>query len=190
MLLNDIIFASDGIAIISHLLTHLNPSYSENLVLAISDITCLEMKSDKANIEYMSRVCGIPQGMRGVLVEKTIPLFPIASLYHNHYPGMKSWYITGDPALVNFKLINLRGLIYSEDTRKQSLGFMGSKPTAKENHVSNAQVQTTPSGRLQPRPIHMKTRLPPMYYQPPRGGPLKVHCNNGALRHTMPSIPL
>ena len=43
MFLNDPGFASDGIPMLSYLLTHLNPSSSKNLLLAISDLTCLEM---------------------------------------------------------------------------------------------------------------------------------------------------
>ena len=56
MFLNDAIFASYGITILYHLLTHLNPSYSENLLLAISDLTRLEMGLGKSSIDYMSRV--------------------------------------------------------------------------------------------------------------------------------------
>ena len=41
MFLNDTRFASDRVDILSHLLNLLNPSSSENLLLAISDITCL-----------------------------------------------------------------------------------------------------------------------------------------------------
>ena len=43
LFLNDIRFASDRIAMLSNLLTHLNPSSSENLLLTISDLTCLDM---------------------------------------------------------------------------------------------------------------------------------------------------
>ena len=44
MLLNDAIFASDGITMLLSLLTHLNPSSNENHLLAISDLTRLEMR--------------------------------------------------------------------------------------------------------------------------------------------------
>ena len=43
MFLNDATFASDGIAMLPYLLTHLKPSSNENLLLAISDLACLEM---------------------------------------------------------------------------------------------------------------------------------------------------
>ena len=42
MFLKDIGFASDGIAMLSHLLTQLNPSSSENGTVAISGLTRLE----------------------------------------------------------------------------------------------------------------------------------------------------
>ena len=56
MFLNDTSFSLDRISMLSHLLTHLNPSTNENLLLAISDLTRLEMGLDKSSIDYMSRV--------------------------------------------------------------------------------------------------------------------------------------
>ena len=51
--LNDDMFVSNGIAMLSSFLTHLNPSSSENFLLAISDLTCLEMGVGKAaSISY------------------------------------------------------------------------------------------------------------------------------------------
>ena len=44
MFLNGARFASDGIAMLSLFLTRLNPSSRENLILAISDLTRLEMQ--------------------------------------------------------------------------------------------------------------------------------------------------
>ena len=59
MFLNDTRIASYRIAVISHLSTHLNPSSSENLLLAISDITRLEMGLGELSINYMPRVHSI-----------------------------------------------------------------------------------------------------------------------------------
>ena len=75
---------------ISHLLTHLNPSSSENLPFAISYLTCLDMVLGESSIDYMLRVRGISQLMQGVTMDKIIPLFDIASLDHDCYPDMKS----------------------------------------------------------------------------------------------------
>ena len=50
MFLNDIIFTLERIAMLSFLLTHLNPYSSGNLLLAISDTTCLEMKLGDTSI--------------------------------------------------------------------------------------------------------------------------------------------
>ena len=44
MFLNDTIFVSDGIKMLSSLITHLKPSSNENLLLAITDLTRLEMR--------------------------------------------------------------------------------------------------------------------------------------------------
>ena len=70
MFLNDTSFSLDRIAMLSHLLTHLNPSTSENLLLAISDLTRLEMGLDKSSIDYMLRVRGISHQMQEVTMEK------------------------------------------------------------------------------------------------------------------------
>ena len=63
MFLNDAIFVSDRITMLSSLLTRLNPSYNENLLLVISDLTRLEMRLGKSSIDYIPRVRGIAQRM-------------------------------------------------------------------------------------------------------------------------------
>ena len=85
----------------SSFITHLNPSSNENLLLAITDLTLLEMRLGKSSIYYMSRVRGIAQWMHGVTIDRIIPLLVIASLDHERYTGVKSRYLAGDTALVN-----------------------------------------------------------------------------------------
>ena len=63
MFLNDEIFASDRISMLSSLLTNFNPSSNENLLLAISDLTRLEMILGESSINYMVRVRDISQRM-------------------------------------------------------------------------------------------------------------------------------
>ena len=88
MFLNDTRFASDRIAMLSRLLTRLNLSSSENLLLAISDLTRLGMGLGESTIDYMSLIRGISQRMQGITMEKIVPLLAIASLDHNRYPGV------------------------------------------------------------------------------------------------------
>ena len=90
MFLNDARFASDGIIMLSSLLTYLNPYLNKNLLLAISDLIRLEMRLGKASIDYMSRVHGISQRIQGVTIYRIIPLFVVASLDRDSYPGVKS----------------------------------------------------------------------------------------------------
>ena len=59
MLLNGKSLPSDEIAMISHFLTHLNPSSSKNLILAISDLTCLDMGLGDTIIYYIYRFCSL-----------------------------------------------------------------------------------------------------------------------------------
>ena len=77
MFLNDTRFTPDGITMLYHLLNRLNPYSSENLLLANSDITRLEMGLGESTIGYMSCARGISQRMQGVTMEKIIPLFAI-----------------------------------------------------------------------------------------------------------------
>ena len=78
--LNDDRFASNGIAMFSSFLTRLNPSSRKNLLLAISDLTFLEMGLGKSSIDFMSSSRGVSQRLNGVPKEKIITLFTIASL--------------------------------------------------------------------------------------------------------------
>ena len=140
MFLNDARSMSDDSAMLSSLLNHLNPSSNKNLLLAISDLTRLEKRLGKSRIDYMSRVRGITQRMQGVTIDRIIPLFAFSSLDHERYPGLKSRYIVGDTALVNCDLLQLIGIISSEETRQRALGFPKVPPsTTSANRVSNTQ---------------------------------------------------
>ena len=151
MFLNNIIFYSGRISIISNLLTHPKPSSIENLLLSNSDLTCLDMGLGELSIKYMSRIHSISQKICGFSMEQIIPLFSIAGLDHNQYPGVTIRYLVSDPALVNCNLLDISGLVYGKDTRQQS--------------------QPPLTGFLQPRPSHPTTTTSPVDYPPPRGVP-------------------
>ena len=86
MFLNDARFVLYGIAMLSPLLTRLNPYSRGNLLLTISDLTRLEIRLGESIINYMLRVRGISQRMQGITMERIIPIFAISSLYHDLYP--------------------------------------------------------------------------------------------------------
>ena len=69
------------------------------------------MRFGKPSMDYISRVRGIAQRMHGVKIDRIIPIFAIASLYHEIYPGVKSRYLVGYTALVNCDLLQLSGLL-------------------------------------------------------------------------------
>ena len=174
MIINDAIFASDSIAILSSLLTHLNPSSNENLLLAISDLTRLEMRLGESSVDYMSRVRGISQLMQGVTIELIIDLFDIAILDHDRYPGVKSHYLTGDTALVNCDLLQLSSLLSSEETRQRALGIPNSPPSNTiYNRVSNTPTNPPQTGRPAPQPPQPLTQSSAVAYPPARGVPWK-----------------
>ena len=171
MFLNNIIFSSDRISMISNLLTHPKPSSIENLLLSNSDLTCLDMGLGELSIKYMSHIHSISQQMCGFSMEQIIPLFSIAGLDHNQYPGVTIRYLASDPALVNCNLLDISGLVYGKDTRQQSLILLSSTHMAMVNCVSDVQSQPPLTGFLQPHPSHPTTTTSPVDYPPPRGVP-------------------
>ena len=118
MFLNDALFTSDSIVMLSHLLTHLNPSSSENLLLSINNLNHLYMTLGESSINYMSCVQGISQRLQGISVDKIIPLFTTVSLDHDRYLGIKIRYLSGDPVLVNCNLLGISVLLSSEETHQ------------------------------------------------------------------------
>ena len=99
---------------LSLFITHLNPSSNENLILAITYLTRLEMRLSESSIDYMLRTRGIAQRMHGVTIDRIISLFVKAILDHKIYPGVKTRYLAGDTALVNCDLLQLSGLLSSK----------------------------------------------------------------------------
>ena len=100
---------------LSSLLTHLNPSSRKN-VLVISDLTRLEMRLGESIIDYMSRVRWISQRIQVITMERIVHLFSVGSLDPDRYPSVNSLYLEIDSALVNCDLIELIGLLSSEET--------------------------------------------------------------------------
>ena len=171
MFLNNTRFSSDGIANISHLLTELKPSSIENLIVFISDITRLNMVLDKKSIDYMIRVRSISQRLEGVSMEKIIPLFAIARLYHDWYPGVKSRYLVVAPALVNCELLGISGILSRKYTEEKNLGLPRYVSLAIENCASDTRTQSPSTWLLQPHPILLLTPPSHMDYTPPMGVP-------------------
>ena len=78
--------------------------------------------------------------MQGVTIYRIILIFAIASLDHERYPGVKSRYLTGDTMLVNCDLLQISGLLSSEETRQCALGIPATPlSTTSANSVSNTQ---------------------------------------------------
>ena len=131
------------------------------------------MRLGESSINYMSRVRGIAQRMHGVTIDPIIPLFAIASLNHKRYPGVKSCYLAGDIALVNFDLLQLRGLLSSEETRQRALGITATpSSTTSVNRVSNTNNNSKNERPVPPQhqPTPQSSNVP---YPPSRGVPWK-----------------
>ena len=66
--------------------------------------------------------------MHGVRIDRIFLLFAIASLNHEIYPVVKIRYLVGDTVLVNCDLLQLSGLLSSEETRQRALGIPAIPP--------------------------------------------------------------
>ena len=84
-------------------------------------------------------------------MEHIIPIAAIASLDHDRYPGMKIRYLAGDAALVQCNLLEISGLLSSEETRQRALGIPSSPPsTTIANRVSSTPTYPNPAGHPAP----------------------------------------
>ena len=161
MFLNEARSASDGITMFLSLLTHLNLSPNKKLLLEISDFTRLEIILGKSSIDYISRVRGISQRMQGVTIDHIIPLSEIAIIDHVRYPGVKSRYLTVDTALVNCDLLQLSGLLSSNETRQHAIGIPNIPPsTTIANPLSNTPSNPPNNGYPAPQPPNPQRNHP------------------------------
>ena len=172
MFLNDERSASDRIAMLSLLLTRLNPSSKKKLLLEISDLTRLNMRLSESSINYTLRVRGISQRMQGVTIDRIIPLFAIASLEHDQYPVVRSRYLVGDTALVNCDLLQLSGLLSSEETRQRDLGILNAPPSNTiANSFSNTPTNPNENGLPALKPHQPPAQSSAVTYPTTRGVP-------------------
>ena len=132
------------------------------------------MRLSELIIDYMPRVQGISQRMQGITMERIISLFAIASLDNERYLCLNSRYLAGDSALVNCDLLNISGLLSSEETGHRVLVIPSAPPsTTIYNCLSNTPTQNTLEGlsALQPRPPPAQSSS--VSYSPPRELPWK-----------------
>ena len=107
-------------------------------------------------------------------MERFIPLFAVATLNHDRYPGVKSRYLAGYTALVNCDILDISGVLYSKETRQQALGIPSAAPsTTSANRIYNTQTQPPLTGRPNPCPTQPPAHTSVMDYSPPRGVPWK-----------------
>ena len=122
----------------------------------------------------MLRFRGISQRMKGLTIDRIIPLFAIVSLDHDRYPGVKISYLTVDTTPVDCNLLQLSGLLSSKETRQRSLGIPN---VPLSNTIANC-VSNTPNNPPQnERPAHQPPKPPTqssrVAYPPARGVPWK-----------------
>ena len=96
------------------------------------------------------------------------------SLDHDRYPGVKSFYLAGDTALVNCNLLQLRSLLSSKETRQHVLGIPNA-PTSNTvvNCVSNTPSNPPQNGLPAPHPPQPPAQSSSVAYPPAREVPWK-----------------
>ena len=130
------------------------------------------MRLGESSINYMLRFRGISQRMQGVTIDRIIPLFAITSLDHDKYTRAKSRYLSGDTMLVNCDLLQLSGLLSSEETRQRALVIPNVPPSNTINNcVSNTPSNPTQNGRPTPQPPQTPTQSSSVAYPPASGVP-------------------
>ena len=109
-------------------------------------------------MDYMLKVRGIAQRIHDATIDRIIPLFAISSLGHEIYPGVKSRYLVGETTLVNCDLLQIRGILSSEEKGQRALGIPATPPsTTRFNRVSNTQ-NNSQNERPVPPPHHPTTQ--------------------------------
>ena len=126
--------------------------------------------------------------MHGVTIDCIIPLFEIASLDHERYPGVKCCYLAGDTALVNCDLLQLIGILPSEE-KKRAQEIPAIPPsTTSVNCVPNTKITLKMNA-----PHHRHTnpqRNHPTSNTQPRGGTLEMHRCDDARRQVLSGVTL
>ena len=116
--------------------------------------------------------------MQGVTIYRIIPLFAIASLEHKSYPGVKSRYLTGDTALVICDILQLSGLLSSEEMRQRALGIPDiPSSTTSVNRVSNTQ-NNPHNERPDPTSTPTHNAIIQCHIPSHKGGTLEMNCHH------------
>ena len=112
--------------------------------------------------------------MQEVTIDRIIPLFAIASLEHDQYPGVKSRYLARYTALLNCNLLQLSSLLSSEETRQRVLVIPNAPPSNTiANCVSNTPTNPPHNSHPSPQPPQPQTQSSAVAYPPARGVPCK-----------------
>ena len=107
MFLTNDSYKTDGIAMFNTIIEHLEPTHANHLLATIMDLFELTYKATCTSIPYMKTVCKISEHLKGANIIQLMPLFAIANLDQDKYPGLMPHYLADDPALVHANLLSL-----------------------------------------------------------------------------------
>ena len=113
----------------------------------------------------MQTVCEIGDRLRGVDIQQLMPLFAIANIDQDKYPGLMSRYVADDPALLRANLLSLGQILSTEEKRHKFLNrnLGPSFPSAQRASGSSAPAPS-------PSPTPAPTPTPGDYSYPPSRG--------------------
>ena len=104
---------------------------------------------------------------------------------------MKSCYLVGYTALINFDLLQLSGLLSSEETRQRALVIPKIPPsTTVANRVSNTQNKPPQNGRPTQQPPQTPNTIIQNNIPTCKGITLEMHIQNDAGRQVFSGVPI
>eukprot|EP00581_Thalassiosira_minuscula_P002424 CAMPEP_0183736440 /NCGR_PEP_ID=MMETSP0737-20130205/49280_1 /TAXON_ID=385413 /ORGANISM="Thalassiosira miniscula, Strain CCMP1093" /LENGTH=643 /DNA_ID=CAMNT_0025970447 /DNA_START=56 /DNA_END=1984 /DNA_ORIENTATION=- len=151
-LLNVPAFVTDGFKMFHALHQRVNPSSTANKLQAVIDLVALGMAPDDTSGTYMHRVRGIRDRLEKVTIDELLPLFAIANMDKDRYPGLTQRYIMADPALLNATVVSLEEEMTQEEMRLVALGIT--------SDASNLPSANRAGGNQPPAPAPAPTPAP------------------------------
>ena len=117
------------------IIEHLQPDHAKHLLVAITDLSDINYKATDTSISYIKMVYDIGECFEGVDIIQLVPLFAIANLDQDKYPGLMSRHLADDPTLIHANLLSLGQMMAAKE---KPHGFLNLK-NGLSSQLSSAQ---------------------------------------------------
>jgi len=147
------------------LLANLAPSHAKTLLEAVEQLSRFSMTPAEDATSFMQRVRSLAERLDGVVLSQLMPLFAIANLDKDRYPGLVQRYIADDPALTNATLLSLQSMMTREERRHAAIhGCPPATPSQSRIEPAIQRVSGTPkdsAAKTPPDCQRMQPEYPP-----------------------------